>query len=478
MAMERRQTFICYMQKIFHRIKMTMFSTLPKQLLKVLFFCILFSMLLSTFTIERLNDYFVNFISEKVDLTVNINSIVCSDEYISSVNFIKNRQSTMDYLERSMYYINTVKNIADNNDCDYYLTIDCDIINPNNNKEKLLNVSQDYFKNNPYVTIDSFEQFSCLAINESVFNKLRQDNEQYDQNNICILQEGAEIATLQEDETYQTKPIKIGDKIKLSYITGWAGASYADLKKISKEIEYTVVGFVNKDANITNDVSTMYIPLNNFLIIIQDVADQFSNDESLNMFKPYQANQSYLYCTSLQQFTTVMNQLKNAKSNGLYYSSNSSELAQMLSLTSAISSNINDFLTIITILTIMATIINALLTVFMRRKEIGLLSSLGESKNNISLQIIIEQVVLIFISAPLSLIMQKYISNKIITYMSTNNSLQIETLKMFFSQRILLQSTTKDYFALIILSIFIIIIYSLIITITVTKNDPKELLKG
>lgn len=472
--------FSLNMKKIFYRIKLNLFSLLPKQLLKILFFCILFSMLLSIITIDRLNQYFINFISEKVDLTVNINSIVNSDDYSLPIKFIKDRNSTENYLEKSLYYINTVKSIAEYNDCDYYLSINCDFITSNNNKEKLINVSKDYFKQNPYETIESFDQFSCVAINQSLFDKLRQDNNNYDQQNICILQEGAEIATLKDDGSYETKPVKVGDKIKLNYIIGWTGTAYmsGDGEKLVSDIEYTVVGFTKDEANSLTSVDIMYIPLNSFLSIIQDIKTQFDENQSIYMFKPYQPMESHIYCTTLKQFTDVMNQLKISKDNGLYYNSNCSELAQLLSLTSAIGSNINDFLIIIIALTIITTIINGLLTIFTRRKEIGLLSSFGESKNNICLQIITEQIITIFISIPISLLMQKYISQKIIAYLSINNSLKTESIKTFFSQRILLQTSINDYLALLTLSILIIIIYGLIVFITISKNDPKELFKG
>ena len=338
--------FSLNMKKIFYRIKLNLFSLLPKQLLKILFFCILFSMLLSIFTIDRLNQYFINFISEKVDLTVNINSIVNSDDYSLPIKFIKDRNSTENYLEKSLYYINTVKSIAEYNDCDYYLSINCDFITSNNNKEKLINVSKDYFKQNPYETIESFDQFSCVAINQSLFDKLRQDNNNYDQQNICILQEGAEIATLKDDGSYETKPVKVGDKIKLNYIIGWTGTAYmsGDGEKLVSDIEYTVVGFTKDEANSLTSVDIMYIPLNSFLSIIQDIKTQFDENQSIYMFKPYQPMESHIYCTALKQFTDVMNQLKISKDNGLYYNSNCSELAQLLSLTSAIGSNINDFL--------------------------------------------------------------------------------------------------------------------------------------
>lgn len=340
-----------------------MFSSLSKQLLKIVFFCILFTMILSVFTINRLNDYFVNFISEKIDLTVNVNSIVCSDEYSLSINFIKDRESTDNYLEKSLYYINTVKSIAEDNNCDYYLTINCDLITANNcNNEKLINVSEDYFKQDPSISIETFEQFSCVAVNQSLFTTLRQDNNKYNLQNICILQAGAKIATLKDDGSYETKPIQIGDKINLNYIIGWTGNSYmgGSGEKIVKNIEFTVVGFTKDETNNFNEVSVMYIPLDSFLSIIQDVETQFRTNQTINMFKPYQPMESHIYCTTLKQFTTVMNQIKAAKDNGLYYNTNCSELAQLLSLTSAIGSNINDFLIVIITLTIITTIVNFL----------------------------------------------------------------------------------------------------------------------
>lgn len=251
-----------------------------------------------------------------------------------------------------------------------------------------------------------------------------------------------------------------------------------DGEKLVSDIEYTVVGFTKDEANSLTSVDIMYVPLNSFLSIIQDIKTQFDENQSIYMFKPYQPMESHIYCTTLKQFTDVMNQLKISKDNGLYYNSNCSELAQLLSLTSAIGSNINDFLIIIIVLTIITTIINGLLTIFTRRKEIGLLSSFGESKNNICLQIITEQIITIFISIPISLLMQKYISQKIIAYLSINNSLKTESIKTFFSQRILLQTSINDYLALLTLSILIIIIYGLIVFITISKNDPKELFKG
>ena len=320
----------------------------------------------------------------------------------------------------------------------------------------------------------------CVAINQSLFNTLRQDNYKYNLTNLCLLQEGAKIATLKDDGSYETKPIQIGDKINLNYIIGWTGNSYmgGSGEKIVGNIEFTVVGFTKDETNNFNEVSVMYIPLDSFLSIIQDVETQFNANQSINMFKPYQPMESHIYCTTLKQFTTVMNQIKAAKDNGLYYNTNCSELAQLLSLTSAIGSNINDFLIVIIILTIITTIISALLTIYTRRKEIGLLSSFGEGKNNICLQIIIEQIITILISIPISLLTQRYISQKIIAYLSINNSLKLESIKAFFSQRILLQTSINDYLALLILSMLIIIIYGLIVYITISKNDPKELFKG
>ena len=453
------------MGRVFNRIKISFIPTLGKQILKVIVFCILFSMFLSTLTIKQLGKQFSKYIYDKINLTTTVYSQIGDSSSVDKnySRFIHNRDIVINYFDKTIYYVKTVNDIATTNNCSYQLEILCDFIKP-------------------HITNGKLSSTDCIALSENQFNTLRGDNNQYNDNYICILPEGSTIIYTDQNGSYIEKEVQIGDSINLNYLIGYGGTAYLGYGQgeiISKDISFTIVGFTNDEIdNSFNVVSPIYIPINCFLEIAQDCTTTLKNDEQLNMNCPYTVSETSLNCDNLDQYISVMKQLKNSANSDIYYTSDASEMSGLLSIASAIDSNINEVTFIITLLMVLATIITAFLTLYIRRKEIGLLSSFGEDKKHICLQIIVEQILITIFAIPLSLFVQKKLAKKILTYLSLNNSLQIEAMTMYFSQRVTLNLTVNDYLCLSLLTLSIIFVYGTIIYLTVQKNDPKKLLKG
>ena len=94
------------MSRIINRIKISLIPTLSKQLLKIIVFCVLFSMFLSSLMIKQLGDYFSNFILDKIDLTVTVYSQVASSiSDNTNVQFLHDREFANNYLNKSFDYI-------------------------------------------------------------------------------------------------------------------------------------------------------------------------------------------------------------------------------------------------------------------------------------------------------------------------------------------------------------------------------------
>ncbi len=453
------------MCRVFNRIKISFIPTLSKQILKAIAFCILFSMFLSTLTIKQLGKQFSEYIYDKINLTTTVYSQIADASSLekSYSQFIHNRDIVINYLDKTIYYVKTVNDLASANDCSYQIDILCDFIKPN-------------------ITNGKLSSTECIALSNAQFNDLRNDNNQYNKKYICILPEGSTITYTDQNGFYNEKEIQIGDSINLNCLVGYSGTAYLGYGQgevISKDISLTVVGFASEEIdNSFNVVSPIYIPIDCFLEIIQDTTTIFKNNKQLNMNCPYKVSKTNINCDNLDQYLSVMKQLKISANSDIYYTSDASEMSGLLSIASAIDSNINEITLIITLLMILTTIITAFLTIYMRRKEIGLLSSFGEDKKNIILQIVIEQVFIMILAVPLSLFIQKNITQKILTYIALNNSLQTKTMTVYFSQRITLNPTINDYLYLSVLILLVIFIYGAIIYLTVKRNDPKELLKG
>lgn len=465
------------MSRIINRIKISLIPTLSKQLLKIIVFCVLFSMFLSSLMIKQLGDYFSNFILDKIDLTVTVYSQVASSiSDNTNVQFLHDREFANNYLNKSFDYITTVDRISQANKCNYQLQIQCDFIKPSISEGSLYNMSSDI------IDLESTNYTNCIALDSNSFNSLR-SNQDIKDNYVCILQKGASIIFENQDGTIYSKELQIGDKITLKYLIGYRDKAYLGENNndnvIDKYLTFTIVGFTEDlSSSYFGLTNVIYIPLNNCIDIIQDTINTYNNDQQLQMFIPYYVSNAKITCDNLEQYLSVMKTLKQSTDSDIYYTSDASEMSGLLSIVSAITSNIDEITFIILLLMILTSILTALLNSFMRRKEIGLLSSFGESKRNISIQIIIEQFLILLVSIPLSLLTQKKVSQKIISYLSLNNYLQISNTTTYFSQRIVLNPTLIDYIYLLIVAILLLLVYGLIVYLTVKRNDPKQLMKG
>lgn len=465
------------MNRIINRIKISLIPTLSKQLLKIIVFCVLFSMFLSSLMIKQLGDYFSNFILDKIDLSITVYSQVASSvSDNTNVQFLHDREFATNYLNKSYNYITTVDNISQSNKCNYQLQIQCDFIKPNISEGSLYNMNSDE------IDLKSTNYTNCIALDKNSFNSLRNDEDITD-NYVCILQKGASIIFENQDGTIFSKELEIGDKITLKYLIGYHNKAYMGNANnddvIEKDLTFTIVGFADDSfSSYFGLTNVIYIPLDNCIDIIQGTINTYENDQQLQMFVPYYVSNAKITCDSLEQYISVMKTLKESTDSDIYYTSDASEMSGLLSIVSAITSNIDEITFIILLLMILTSILTALLNTFMRRNEIGLLSSFGESKINISIQIIIEQFLILLVSIPLSLLAQKKISQKIISYLSLNNNLQVSNTTIYFSQRIVLNPSLIDYIYLFLVTLLLLSVYGLIVYLTVKRNDPKQLMKG
>lgn len=433
-------------------------------------------MFLSSLMIKQLGDYFSNFILDKIDLTVTVYSQVASSvSDNTNIQFLHDREFAINYLNKSYNFITTVDNISLSKKCNYQLQIQCDFIKPNISEGTLYNMAENM------IDFESTNYSNCIALDKNSFNSLRNDENLKD-NYVCILQKGASIISENQDGSISLKELRIGDKITLKYLIGYRDKAYMvndNDDVIEKDLTFTIVGFADDSSSsyfsLTN---VIYIPLDNCIDIIQDTINTYENDQQLQMFVPYYVSNAKITCDSLEQYISVMKALKQSTDSDIYYTSDASEMSGLLSIVSAITSNIDEITLIILLLMILTSILTALLNTFMRRKEIGLLSSFGESKTNISMQIIIEQFLILLASIPLSLLAQKKISQKIISYLSLNNYLQVSNTTMYFSQRIVLNPSLLDYLYLFLAAILLLLVYGIIVYLTVKRNDPKQLMKG
>lgn len=324
--------------------------------------------------------------------------------------------------------------------------------------------------NNIYIW-ESYQGFDCISVSNKTFQNIGSlDNIKYD-DYVCLLHKGAFIY----DEMNERNPIKkieIGDEINLKQIIG----NYQG----DTDVIFTVVGFIEDDLYLSGSVKQMYIPLNNFIKLLSETKQIVKDNADIKLQYPCKINEDIVIkCDGLNQFINVKNEIDNKKDLNIFYTSDVLDAAQTIAMASAIGTNMNDLIFIMMLLIVLTTVVIAILNMFMRRKEIGLLSSFGESKKNICIQIITEQMIIILFAIFFSISIGKRISVKLLTYLMTNNSFELfNQNKIYFSQNINIKFILSDYINLVILAIISLIVYTIVADIAIKRNDPKKLLEG
>lgn len=460
------------MKRILKRIKLSMLSTFPKQILKIVLYVILFVGFLSSLLVDKLSDYFISFADDKLNYDIIINSQNSTNELENSYNFYHDRDYALNYLDETIDFVQTIDDIENNNDCICDIAITCDLLSfKQDNKQFYNGESIDFSDTNKQYIWESYQGFDCISVSNKTFQNIGSlDNIKYD-DYVCLLHKGAFIY----DEMNERNPIKkieIGDKINLKQIIG----NYQG----DTDVIFTVVGFIEDDLYLSGSVKQMYIPLNNFIKLLSETKQIVKDNADIKLQYPCKINEDIVIkCDGLNQFINVKNEIDNKKDLNIFYTSDVLDAAQTIAMASAIGTNMNDLIFIMMLLIVLTTVVIAILNMFMRRKEIGLLSSFGESKKNICIQIITEQMIIILFAIFFSISIGKRISVKLLTYLMTNNSFELfNQNKIYFSQNINIKFILSDYINLVILAIISLIVYTIVADIAIKRNDPKKLLEG
>lgn len=460
------------MKRILNRIKLSMFSTFPKQILKVVLYIILFVGFLSSLLVDKLSDYFISFADDKLNYDIIINSQNSTNEMENSYNFYHDRDYALNYLDEIIDFVQVVDDIENNNDCICDIAITYDLLFFKQDNKQLYNgESIDYSDVNKQYIWESYQGFDCISVSNKTFKNIGLlNNNKYD-DYVCLLHKDAFIYD-KNDNINPIKKIEIGDKINLKQIIG----NYQG----DTDVVFTVVGFIEDDLYLSGSVKQMYIPLNNFVKLLSETKQIIKDNNDIKLQYPCKINEDIVIkCNNLNQFINVKDEIDNEKDLKIFYTSDVLDAAQTIAMASAIGTNMNDLMFIMILLIVLTTVVIAVLNMFMRRKKIGLLSSFGESKKNICIQIIMEQMIIILLAIFFSIRIGKRISVKLLTYLMTNNSFELfNQNKIYFSQNINIKFILSDYIYLAILAIISLIVYTIVADIAIKRNDPKKLLEG
>lgn len=460
------------MKKILKRIKLSMLSTFPKQILKIVLYVILFVGFLSSLLVDKLSDYFIGFAEDKLNYDIIINSQNSTNEVENSYNFYHDRGYALNYLDETIDFVQTIDDIENNDDCICDIAITYDLLSfKQDNKQFYNGESIDFSDTDKQYIWESYQGFDCISVSNKTFQNIGSlDNVKYD-NYVCLLHKDAFIYDEMDMEN-PIKKIEIGDKINLKQIIG----NYQG----DTDVVFTVVGFIEDDLYLSGSVKQMYIPLNNFIKLLSETKQIVKDNADIKLQYPCKIREDIVIkCDDLNQFINVKNEIDNEKNLNIFYISDVLDAAQMIAMASAIGTNMNDLIFIMMLLIVLTTVVIAILNMFMRRKEIGLLSSFGESKKNICIQIIMEQMIIILFAMFFSINIGRRISVKLLTYLMTNNSFELfNQNKIFFSQNINIKFILSDYINLAILVIISLIVYTIVADMAIKRNDPKKLLEG
>ena len=276
--------------------------------------------------------------------------------------------------------------------------------------------------------------------------------------------------------------IKIGDKVKYSLLDN-------QTNEILKEYEFEVIGIsegtTRKPLNIAN---FNLIPQKIFLEIMNEcyplVKNNLYDELSRSYLGPYAYFPSIITLKNLDALESFLTKIEDLNNQGRNYTYETSANDYIV-----IAGQLESLKTSFELLFIFSLIISLLmlfslmmLDILNRRKEIGILFSLGETKKNICVSIIIEYLIKTSISLIMALILSQIflptISNALIdTNMIINNdSLFLTTNVTNNDLKLNVNLTILDIFKIIILVLMILLPSILSTIIYITKASPKEIL--
>ncbi len=278
------------------------------------------------------------------------------------------------------------------------------------------------------------------------------------------------------------KEINIGDKIKYSLLDN-------QTNNVLKEYEFEVIGITEDVRRKPNDETCFnLIPEKTFLEIMNECYALTKNNLYNDLLESYLGPYAYFpsiitlkNLDSLESFLSKVEELNNQGRNYTYETTANDYIViagQLESLKTSF-----DTLFIFSLIASLLMLFSLItLDTFNRKKEIGILLALGETKKNIALSIIIEYLIKIFISLSLALLLAHAllpdISNMLIdTNMIVNNnsaflSTNVTNDNLSLNVNLTILDTIK-----IIMLVLMIMLPSILSSITyITKSNPKEIM--
>lgn len=219
----------------------------------------------------------------------------------------------------------------------------------------------------------------------------------------------------------QIKKVNVGDYISYSIMETNSG----DIE-VYKTYDLEVIGILNDDIHYTptgNNFSYGAIIPEKLFLEMYDETKQVDEDSTYYLFMPVIATLSDF--EDIEKFINYMQDLNTIEGKDIRYETSLDSYYSFAGNIEAISYNTNFLFRFALIATLIFYILIINLDLNRRRKEIGLLSSLGQSKTSIMIELILQYLIISIIALAIavivSLLLSKYLLTKFENVDSINN---------------------------------------------------------
>lgn len=290
------------------------------------------------------------------------------------------------------------------------------------------------------------------------------------------------------------KELMVGDTITYSLLD-----IDSENKDVIKSYDFEIIGILNNIARSTDDICRFnIIPEKTFLEIMDDIypliKDNFYYYYKFATDRDYFLGEYFYFPTfitlnsldDLETFIDKIDNLNDTKGRNYTYESNADSFVSLAGQLESVFTSFNIMFVFSLIASIFILFSLITIDVSSRKREIGILMSLGEDKKYIALGFILEYLLKILIALAISLIITGFITGKISDYILTSDLAELAngTSSIFFDAGEA-NDTPVLSVSLSLINVFKILAIVLIISIPsilssvlyISHFNPKEVLK-
>lgn len=478
------------MKKIFFRIKISFFKR--KVFYEILIFIILFFMLFAA--------CYINVVSKSIDSNIFSNyDLLVAIQSNYSGNYSGNKLDL--YGNKVNEFFNLIKKLNDSNYVSYSdfsfstnYKVPLYPLEYTDSQVNLLYIEKNLIEEERHKTLNILD-YGIMSPNiKSTINSVPSDfyfeyailtegryfsNDDFENmNNVCII---PYTAVLYNGDKIQE--INIGDTLIISELLQ-SGNNF-----INKEYSFEVIGKYKTNDGTGIEYAgkssfPIYILHNSFKEMIQSLYENIDKNNSeyliddLTSSKLLYMHPAYFKFENIQSLDLWMGNLKDYKYKFpyeyQYYTSidkNYSVFANLITISFSF-----EYIAIMCfIVSIIGLIIIVIFEIHNREKEIGILLAIGETKLKIVLQFVIEKMIILFISACISLCMILLFKEIIMEYL-----IGIKEYEHLESLKLILYSSmdTNTFIKLILYTVLILVMTMITLYFGLCNKEVNSILKG